>query len=93
LRNAFVKRANIALFVDKTDLFCRFMSIDDSCSAFAETRRKGEMQVFCTNSPKTIAPEQFKNAENCCCGYVFELFSRHCIAEAGDGYARTYTRY
>jgi len=29
LRNAFVKRANVALFVDKTDLFCRIMSIDD----------------------------------------------------------------
>jgi len=48
-----------------------------ACSAFADTCRKGEVQGFWTNSPKTLAPEQFKNAKNCCYGYVFELFSRH----------------
>jgi len=48
-------------------------------SAFADKRRKGEVQLFWTNSPKTIAPEQFKNAENSCYIYVFELFSRHYI--------------
>jgi len=50
-----------------------------ACSAFADTRRKDEVQGLWTDSSINLAPEQFKNAENCCYNYVFELFSRHDI--------------
>jgi len=46
-------------------------------SAFADTCRKGQVQLFWTNSPKTIAPEQFKNAEKLLLWFVVELFSRY----------------
>jgi len=35
------------------------------------------VQLFWTNSPKTIAPEQFKNAEKLLLWFVVELFSRY----------------
>jgi len=47
-----------------------------ACSAFADTPQKRSAR-FSDEFVKNFAPEQFKNAENCCYDVVFALFGRH----------------